>query len=125
MGKGPRRINPVSIGLALLVAAAVYVAVKFLPVYLLRNEVDSVLDSMRYAASELRRGDDRKEKRIIEETYTKLLLLDIDEDHLEVYFDDEYETLNAEYTVFVEHPLGEVTTLEFHRHVDVRRLDDL
>lgn len=123
MGKGPRRINFVSIAVILAVVAAIYCGVKFIPVYLKKSDVSTILDAARYEAAQIDEfsSPDRRE-RLIEDVREKVLDLgDIAEETLHVYFDDDYAFLNVDYKVIVEHPFGKTTELEFEQSVEIER----
>jgi hypothetical protein len=128
MGKGPRRINPVSVLVVLAIAAAIYVAVKFIPVYLKNSKVDTILDEARHEASQLDPfAEDRftgttKADDLADRVRDEILALgDIPEEACEVYFSDDLRTLHADYTVVVRHPFGKTTELDFQRSISTDR----
>jgi len=122
MGKGPRRINPISILVVLAIVGAVYAAVKFVPVYLTQSKVESILADAKHKAAQLNEysSDDARQK-LLDKVAEKILDLDrgIDEEFLEVYLDDDMSHINADYQIVVEHPFGKTTTLEFEISVKV------
>jgi len=122
MGKGPRRINPVSIFIVLVVVAGVYGAIKFVPIYLLNSKVDTILDEARYEAAQINQfSTDGARERILEDIRDKIIDLGIDERYLDVTFEDDLSYIYADYRVVVEHPFGKTTTLDFEREVEVPR----
>jgi hypothetical protein len=123
MGKGPRRINPVSVILVLIAVAIVYSAVKFIPVYLKRGKVDTILDSARYDAQ---RFDEysysNQEEKVLDKLRDEILDLGgIDDETLDVYFAEDYSRLYVDYTVIVEHPFGKTTEFQFEQSVEIDR----
>jgi hypothetical protein len=122
MGKGPRRINPVSIFVVLVIVAIVYAAVKFVPVYLLNNKVDTILDEARHDAAQLNEfSSDGARDGILEEITDKIVDLGVDERYLQVTFEDDLSYIYANYRIVVDHPFGKTTTMEFEREVEVQR----
>ncbi len=123
MGKGPRRINFISVAVILAIVCGIYAAVKFIPAYLKKGEVDTILDAARYEASQINEfsSADRRD-RLIDDVRDKVLELgDIPEETLDVYFDDDYAFLNVDYVVVVEHPFGKSTDLKFEQSVEIDR----
>jgi len=123
MGKGPRRINLVSVVIVLAIVAGTYAGVKFIPAYLKKGEVATILDEARHEAAQIDEtsSDDRRE-RLIGDIKDKILDIGgIPEATLDVYFDDTYEFLVAEYVVVVEHPFGKTTELEFEQSIEIER----
>jgi len=122
MGKGPRRINPVSILVVLLIVGAVYAAIKFVPVYMLASDVDTILADAKHEAAELDvfSTGDRRDK-LLEQVRDKIIDLGVDENRLEVYLDDDLSYIHADYVIVVKHPFGKTTELEFERSAKVPR----
>jgi hypothetical protein len=116
----PRRINPVSVGVVLLLVGLGYLGYKFVPVYWNARKVDDVLDAARFKASEIDpyRGQDLAD-RLLEQVTDDIVELGVDPTYLEVYFEGDYTSLHADYTVFVHLPFGKTVTLEFARKVDI------
>lgn len=123
MGKYPRRINPVSVVVVLAIAAAIYAGVKFIPAYLNKGEVATILDQARYEASEINEfSSPNLRDRLLEEIREKVLDLgDIPDETLHVYFDDDYAFLNVDYVFVVKHPFGNTTELEFEQSIEIER----
>ncbi len=122
MGKGPRRINFVTLLFIATAVFVVYCAVKFVPVYLDASNVETILDEARYDASKL--GDfagQGRVDRVLDGVRDKILALGVEDELLDVYFDDEMESLHADFTVVVHHPFGMSTELEFERSVAIER----
>ncbi len=124
MGKGPRRINPVSVLTVAVFAAVIYAAVRFVPVYLDANKVDTILDEARHEASTLNEfSSDSAIERVTETVRDKILDLGVEDELLEVYFSDEMDALHADFTIVVQHPFGLSTSLDFERSVAIQRKD--
>lgn len=123
MGKGPRRVNFVSIAFVLAAIAGIYAGVKFIPAYLKKGDVDTILDEARHEASQINEFSSvNRRERLIEDIRDKVLELgDIPEETLDIYFDDDFEFLIVEYIVVVEHPFGKTTELEFEQSVEIER----
>ena len=123
MGKGPRRINFVSIAVILAVVAAIYSGVKFIPAYLKKGDVSTILDEARHEASQINEfSSHNRRERLIDDVRDQVLELgDIPEETLRVYFDDDFAFLNVDYVVVVEHPFGKTTELKFEQSVEIER----
>ena len=122
MGKGPKRINPTSIFVVLVLAAIVYSAVKFVPVYFLNNEVDTILNDAKHDAAQINEfSTSGLREKVLQEVRDKIIELGIDGDYLEVSFEDDLSYIYADYRVVVEHPFGKTTTFEMEREVEVPR----
>jgi hypothetical protein len=119
--KTPRRINLVSVGLLLLVVAAVYSGMKFGPVYYKRYKIEHILEETKAEASDLyRMSQDRKhleKRRLVESTTAKIEAqgITVEDNQLQVYFGQLDESINADWTVVVKHPFGKQTVFEIHR----------
>ena len=119
-----RRINIVSILMALAVASAIYFGWKIIPVYYEAQKVDTLLQGYRREASEIQLHKiDAREKRILEEVWQKVTEMGIDDPEMEVYFSEDYSSLPVDYSVEVRFFFGKSTTLQFERSVEVPRDD--
>lgn len=123
--KLPGWINPVSIGLIIVAAAIGYLGWKIVPVYWQANHVDGEIKSYASEARKISRTRvTNVEKEIIESLIEDLYELGInEEDIIDVYFADQYSTLNVEYVVTVEFLFGVTKTFEFHRSEDMPTRD--
>ena len=123
--KQPRRLNVVTILFIVGGLFATYCGMKFFPVYWKRYKVDRALAEGQNLGSNMYRLEGHNQKRlageVVEKTTERIeaLGLSAEEHGLTVYFDDDYETLHADYTVVVTHPAGSPSTFEMHRAVDM------
>lgn len=116
------RINPVSIVFTVALVGAVYAGVKFVPVYLLNSEVDTVLTAAKHDAAQIdETTTDTQRDRLLADVRERLLEVGVDGDTLEVYLEDDFSRLYAEYVAVVEHPFGQRTTFELQRSVEIPR----
>jgi hypothetical protein len=119
----PSRINSVSVFLALLVAAGIYAAWKFVPHYTTAWKVDRVLQDVSNRAGPLLHltGAEQEalEGELTAQARSRIAELGIDDPELEVYFSPLIGTLRADYAVIVEHPFDKRTRVAFRRKVRV------
>ena len=119
--KRPRSLNFVSFLLALALAASVYGAAKFAPVYVLRSKAASIVsDAMfryfRFAHHEAL-GRVREEAALRDEVVAQLRNAGVDDPDLAVSFSRSSSDIGvrADYTVVVQHPwVNRRTVLRFH-----------
>lgn len=117
-----RRINVVSVLLALLVAAGVYFGWKLIPVYYEAQKVDTVLAGYRRESAELEvHNDPKKEEAILDRIDSDLLELGIE--NPAIYYSPDYTSLHVDYAVEVRFFFGKSTTLHFERSVEIPRND--
>ena len=120
-----RSINPVSVGLVLLVAAAIYFGWKLIPVYWQAHKVQNALEAGRSEAMKINLiQDDPREERILEDLVERIRDMGVQDDYLDVYFMYDYSEIHAEYSRDIEFFWGKTWHKEFHRKVTVPR-DDL
>ena len=121
---GPSRINPVSVAVVLLVAGAIYLGWKFIPVYWQAQKVENLLDGYKQEASEIRLHErDSREEQILDRIRNDVIELGIDDPRLLVQFGPDYKTLSVSYKVEIRFIFGKSKTLEFNPTVDVPRDD--
>lgn len=122
MGK-PHRINLVSVAIVLAIAGGIYAGVKFIPAYLKKGKVETILDAARHKATQINETSSaNRRERLLERIREQVLDLgDIPEETLDVYFDDDFAFLNVDYVVVVEHPFGKTTELKFQQSVEIER----
>jgi len=118
------QLNVVTVTLAIVLAALVYGAWKFGPVYWQAHKVDNLMSGVKWEASKINmfRDDPRKQK-LENRLRDGCLELGIDERFLDVYFSDDLTSVHADYDVVVDHPFGFSTTLEFERSEEIPRAD--
>ncbi len=118
-----RRINPVAILLLLIVAAAVYLAWKIVPVYYQATEVDNILSGYKQEAAELDpyNASDQHEERIVDRIRDDLIDLGLD-DPL-VSFGAGYASIDVSYAVTVHFLFGQSHTFHFDRSMEVPQDD--
>ena len=122
MAKGPRRINPTSVILVLLVVGVIYAGWKLGPVYLLGTKVETILDAAKYDAAEIEDfGFDPREDELLEDIRQQLLDLGLDDEKLDVYISDDQRRIHADYTVVIDHPFEQTTTLERSHSIEIPR----
>ena len=115
-------INPVTIVLTLVLIGAGYAGYKFIPPYWQAQQVDNQLSAAKWEASKLNLFDSADQAKVlVDRTREHLIELGIDERYLSVYFGADYTSLHADYYVFVTHPFGKTTTLEFRRSLSIPR----
>lgn len=129
--KRPRRVNLVSGFLTLVAAAAIYLGVKFLPVYWQNKKVDHALDETAVKASTFGRltEDSRRAEaaKLVDAAIASLHDLGVEDQldqPIQVWFSPEYDELHARYTTIVQHNFGTLikpTVLSMHRVVRVPR----
>jgi hypothetical protein len=123
--KKPSSFNLVSALMLLALAAGVYGAWKFGPVYYKRYKVDEILRAGSAEASGIRALNQGAragiEERVLAGVVDRLggLGIDAERSQLAVYFDDAYASLHADYVVVVRHPGGKRTTMNMHRSVPI------
>jgi len=118
-----RRINVVSVLLALLVVSGAYFGWKIIPVYYEAQKVDTILASYRRESAELEvhkytSHEEKLKDRIAAE------VMDLGIDDPDVYYDEDYTSLHVDYSVEVRFFFGKSITLHFERSVEIPR-DDL
>jgi hypothetical protein len=115
-------VNPVTVGLVLLLGAAGYVGFKFIPPYWQAQKVDNALSTVKWEVSKLPLYDRTgRADVLLERLKTEVIAVGVDEQYLRVYFEPDYTSVHADYYVFVHHPFGKMTTLEFRRSIDIPR----
>lgn len=130
--KKPRKINLVSTVLILIAVGGAYSAWKFGPIYWKKYKVEEVLGSAKSAAEGTRidrlnpAGQSKEEDRIVEVATNHIIELGItpEEHGLQVYFTEGYRSINADYTVIVQHPFGKSTKLDFRLRANIRSSKD-
>ncbi|MBT8492919.1 MAG: hypothetical protein KJO07_07645 [Deltaproteobacteria bacterium] len=112
--------NLVTVFVALVLAGAGYGTWKFAPPYWQAQKVDQVLAKARFDAAKINlySGDSRAEG-IANWVRDEVIKLGVDERFLEVYFNDDFTALHANYKVHVKHLVGGTTTLDFQRSLKV------
>jgi hypothetical protein len=119
--KNPRRVNLVSVGLVVLLAAAGYAGWKLVPVYWSSYKVDELVGATAAQADGIGMGQrearDKLEKQLLTALKERIAELGItpEEHGLQVYFTDGFSALHAEYDIVVEFPFDK----RFTRHFDV------
>jgi hypothetical protein len=119
-----RRINVVSVLLALVVASGAYFGWKLIPVYYQAHKVDTILASHRRASAELdiHRHNEREDE-ILEKVEKEVRELGIDDPYMQVRFSPDYTSLHVDYSVEVRFFFGKSKTLRFARSVEIPRDD--
>jgi hypothetical protein len=107
--------------LAGCVALAVYLGVRFVPLYLQASKVDSVLKE---ACGQAKRYNPEKlysqRERLLDYAYNEVRKLGIDDSaELQVYFSPRLDTLHADYTIALKHPLVGEKEHKFRRSCDI------
>ena len=107
----PRRFNVVSAALLLIVIAAGYAGTKFIPVYWKARKVDEALDEVKLPAAQFYRMNDEvkrvQSEKILAQAISRLREMgieDMPDQPLQVWFGENYSSLNAKYEVIVTHP---------------------
>jgi len=132
MASGPRSFNIVSFVLLLMMAGGGYWVWKFFPVYFTAWEVDHVLADGASASYKVsRQGEPLRSKskqELIERMRKQVVELGVTDPEMTVdlEFDGETANVTCDYTVVVNHPVGDkVTVMEMHRAAtaDIKRVD--
>ena len=115
-------LNPVTIGLTLLLVAGVYAGWKFIPPYWQAQKVDNALSAVKWEASKIKLVEhDGRDEELLARLREKLGKLGIEQRYLNVYFAPNYTSVHADYYVFVHHLFGKTTKLEFRRKLAIPR----
>jgi hypothetical protein len=134
--KKPRAINWVSVLVFVGLAAGIYWAARFVPVYYKRAKVDQTLENAGRLADNImnfnRRDQWRVEEDVLAQTTKRLGELGITTKPVEqggnglvVSFDPDYARIRARYTVVIKHPIiGKKTVMKFDRSARVTTNSD-
>ncbi len=120
----PRRINPVSVALVVLIAAGVFAGWKFGYVYWQRHQVESKLKGAQFEAARMSvMGENPGEDALLDRLRSEITALGITEEGLEIYFEDDYSRLHVKYQVDVRFPFDVSKRMKFHVKTSIERKD--
>ena len=132
MASGPRSFNIVTLLLLVCIGAAGYWVWKFFPVYFVGWQVDHVLAdgaSRSYKINRLNEpGRSQARHELVEDLRRKVVDMGIADPEmaLDVEFRDEHVYITCDYSVVVQHPVGQkITVITLHRKAegDLKRVD--
>ncbi len=117
-----RRINMVSVILAVVISCAVYFGFKVIPVYWQAHNVESALHSVKTQATKIDLfGSSGYEETLLDKLRERILELEVDPAFLVVFFGPGYMSVHAHYRRTVHFMFGKSHNYDFELSLEIDR----